>query len=388
MVSVVFITKGKMTGVNVDEKKSKLFDSVELGWDSNTFDISLSQILTKLKSKRIRVLLDNTISYTLRLSIPTGINEIQERKLISEKIKEKIPEVLKDEDWDYKEIQFNVSSKNQTTKGKEREVIVFSPVKYVTELLRKAKSNLNLEIEAIEAVEIAQTRNTNPMIGIALKEDIKGDDKDVLNIDLNTARKEEDFKQVLNEEKPKNEQVTKENEPQETEEYQDEEEDKPSGKKVIVTVVLILVIVGFLSVFGYMVYKNFFAPKPAPDQKTAAVENVTPTEKVEPSPTAKPTQEVYDLTKYRVDILNGSGIAGEAQNVVSILQTEGYAQFDTGNANSYNYQDTEISTVADFPKSLIEQIVNDLGDTYSVSTPSSTLANPDYDLQIIVGARK
>ena len=385
MMTVIYISKDKLTGVKVDGGKQALYDRIELGWDTNTFDICLSKIVEKLQSQKMRVLLDNSLSYTLRLSIPPGLNETDERRLIAEKIREKIPEVLRDEDWDFREIQFNLTGKSKPIDGKEREIIVFSPVKYVTELLRKSKINLNLDIEAIEPVEIAQTRNANPIIGIALKDDMKGKDKDVLNINLSESKKEEDFKDVINTKAPVEPATSGEAYSQGSKEMAEvEDNEAPSVKKVILTAFLILLIASFLSIFGYMVYRNFFAPK---SEKTDATSEVSPTETIEPTITQQPTPEVLDLTTYKINIKNGSGVAGEAQNVVAILESEGFTQFDTGNADSYNYGDTQVITKTDFPGLLIEQIVGALSDDYNVSSPSSTLSGSDYDVEITVGAR-
>src|SRR3989344_666459 len=300
MVTVIYITKDKLIGARVKENKLLISDNFELGWDANTFDISLGQIIEKLKSKNVRILLDNSLSYTLRLTIPFDLSHVEERRLISDKIKEKIPEVLRDEDWDYKEIQFNFASKNEQTGGKEKEVIVFSPVKHITELLRKAKVNLNFEIEAVEPVEIAQTRNANPVIGIALKDDIKGSDKDVLNISLEKGSDEGDFKEVMGGEKPAVQEV-KQNKTDDNkgEKIEVEDENKPGAKKVIFTAFLILVILTFVSVLGFFIYRDFFAKK---DAAKFEPPQITPTETPQATNTPTPEEESIDLTQYKINV--------------------------------------------------------------------------------------
>jgi len=386
MVTVIYITKDKLIGARVKENKLLISDNFELGWDANTFDISLGQIIEKLKSKNVRILLDNSLSYTLRLTIPFDLSHVEERRLISDKIKEKIPEVLRDEDWDYKEIQFNFASKNEQTGGKEKEVIVFSPVKHITELLRKAKVNLNFEIEAVEPVEIAQTRNANPVIGIALKDDIKGSDKDVLNISLEKGSDEGDFKEVMGGEKPAVQEV-KQNKTDDNkgEKIEVEDENKPGAKKVIFTAFLILVILTFVSVLGFFIYRDFFAKK---DTAKFEPPQITPTETPQATNTPTPEEESIDLTQYKINVRNGSGIAGEAQSAVSLMAGIGFSQFETGNADSYGYLETEVSATEDFPQGLLEKITDVLDSEYNVSSGSAVLESSDFDVEVIVGARK
>lgn len=188
MIDVVFITKGKLVAAKVDERKLRINGSFELGWDNNTFDIAFSHIIEKLKTKKIRILLDDAYSYVLRVTVPTNLSDKEERIFVSQKIKEKIPEILLDRDWDYKEIQFNVSKNKDLDAGAvEKEVIVFSPVKYLMDLLASAIKKVGIDVEAIESVELALTRNTNPIIGTFLKVDINGSDKDILNIPIATT---------------------------------------------------------------------------------------------------------------------------------------------------------------------------------------------------------
>lgn len=262
MIAIIHITKGKILGAKVDEKKLGVTDSYELGWDTNTLDLSLAQIIEKLRVKKIRILIDDSFSYVLRVNVAKNLRGIEERKYVSEKIKEKIPEVLHDDDWDYKEIRFNLSQGKENRDTKEKEVLVFSPVKYLMELISKAVVNLGIEVEAIEPVEIAATRNSNPVIGLALKDDISGNDKDVLNISLDKHGREEDFKDILLSETSELQQqvVSSDGKGSVEEKMAEESEIKSGKKKQVVKIILITIILIFISALGFLFYRDF-SPK-------------------------------------------------------------------------------------------------------------------------------
>ena len=65
----------------------------------------------------------------------------------------------------------------------------------------------------------------------------------------------------------------------------------------------------------------------------------TPTPTAAPSPTPTPSFKKEEL---RVQVLNGSGTAGKASEMKTIFQEKGYQEIITDNADSFDYELTEL----------------------------------------------
>ncbi len=110
---------------------------------------------------------------------------------------------------------------------------------------------------------------------------------------------------------------------------------------------------------------------------------LTPTPAVheQPSPTPTPSVQRSDL---KIKILNGSGTAGKAGDVKTILKDKGYGEILTGNADSFDYATTELElkkTVQD-AASLLKTDLSAYVSNMKISDLSATDA---ADVVIIVG---
>lgn len=107
--------------------------------------------------------------------------------------------------------------------------------------------------------------------------------------------------------------------------------------------------------------------------------------------TTKPSEEATEaaelkvnLTDYSLQILNGSGVPGEAGRLQDLLKAEGFVKIEIGNAEVYDYKDTEVgmkAKVSDEVFVLIKKALEEFAVT-KVATLSDTAK---YDVQIIVG---
>ncbi len=154
-----------------------------------------------------------------------------------------------------------------------------------------------------------------------------------------------------------------------------------NGKKVIVGLVIGLA-VGLIAggvvwlVSGGSADVGMFKPKP-----TATPTQVPPT----PTPEASPTPDL-DRADLSIEVLNGSGEPGAAGDAEAILEDAGYEMIETGNADSYDYEQTQVS-VKESEKAFLQLLLNDLKDEYSISSESAFLEEDyDYDAQVIIGA--
>lgn len=154
-------------------------------WSAKNLANVLGDVYKKFKAKKIRILLGDNLNYTFNLNIPGDLTGKEEREYVFEKVRELVPENLSETDWDYREIKSKLKHANQTKK-----VIVFVPVKGLYDMLQMALDNSSFEVEAIEPELIAGLRNSNPLVGLAMKKDIKGKDQEVLNLSDFSKHKE------------------------------------------------------------------------------------------------------------------------------------------------------------------------------------------------------
>ena len=165
------------------------------------------------------------------------------------------------------------------------------------------------------------------------------------------------------------------------------EEGSKSGKKNVFVFFLIFVFLGALVGGGFYYYKTNI-DKSLPVKIDRVGEAVTPTDD-ETMPTEEPKKEEIDASLYSINVLNGSGIPGEAGIVSDLLDSLGFEDINTGNADSYDYVETEISLKEDSPEGLYDLVKEALEESYIVSRSKTDLdENSDYDVVVIVGSKK
>lgn len=172
--------------------------------------------------------------------------------------------------------------------------------------------------------------------------------------------------------------------PTKTEPSSDEGEKKGVGKKIIVLVVVLVVIAGIVA-GGVYYYKSNVQIEPEPE--------VTLNEKPTPMPTEavkeEVTEEEVDVSKYSLSILNGSGVPGEAGKAEGLLEEAGFAGIETGNADSYDFLETQVSLKSDAPKGVYKEIEKALGSDYKVVQSKDALDDDSsFDVIIIVGSEE
>jgi hypothetical protein len=115
-------------------------------------------------------------------------------------------------------------------------------------------------------------------------------------------------------------------------------------------------------------------PTPGGEQTT----EMTP----EASPSASPSD--HSLSTYKVQILNGSGKAGEAAKAEKLLKTAGLTNTKTANALSYDYKETEISLKSNVPDAVYETVVKSLS-SYQTKKAGTLDDSSLYDIIITIG---
>ena len=138
---------------------------------------------------------------------------------------------------------------------------------------------------------------------------------------------------------------------------------------------------------GLYYYKNKMAPQMAPSEnKTTTEAKATPTTEVTATPSAS-----VDLTKLKVNLMNGSGIKGEAAKVKSLLTTAGFdgAKVSTGNASTNDFKATSVSFKKDVADAVFDKIKSSLGSLYDVQKAVGNLKDSSSnDIEIVIGEIK
>lgn len=159
------------------------------------------------------------------------------------------------------------------------------------------------------------------------------------------------------------------------------DEKKPGKKGLLLVVVLIALAVALVS-GGVMVYRRTMSGQPATEQN-----QLNPPEQPAAtlSPQVTPVVEL-DRKELIIQVLNGSGTPGFAGKAQEYLEELGYEDVATGNASSYDYDETEIAIKED-KEEYLDMLKADLVEKYVVAAKTSTLDDEsEYDAVITLGS--
>lgn len=170
-------------------------------------------------------------------------------------------------------------------------------------------------------------------------------------------------------------------------------EEKSGGKKLLIVFVIALLIGGG-AVAGFFYFFNPYKQTPESEKQSAdAVEestDETPTPELEEEIVATDSAEPeeVDLSTLSVQILNGSGTAGEAGVVNELLKAEGFELFELGNASSYDYTATDVQIKEGTALEVFETIKDALtADGYTIAEDDALSEDNEYDVIIVVGTK-
>jgi hypothetical protein len=194
--------------------------------------------------------------------------------------------------------------------------------------------------------------------------------KENLTAQAGTKKSRFVVEEVGNEEPQKTESAVKEEIVEEPVKQEEEKPQKESSFNILWILIPGMLLLGLLigGIFAYV----FGIQKISDSQKsnTSGTQNIT----VEPTvpPTTKPTASPSaSLSKYKIKILNGSGIKGEASKVQDLLEKAGFTVSSTGNASSYDFTKTQISVVKDTDPVFIQALVKILSKNYTLADPKT-----------------
>ena len=220
-----------------------------------------------------------------------------------------------------------------------------------------------------------QIADLNPLIGMAMKEDIRGLDEHVLNIDLHqyraratTATEKQNRSSELVTAPPS---ITAE--PIKTANLMLEA--TQSNKSLIIAIVTVLII-AIIGLAVYIIRQNSVAEKAKQQTQTK------PVLKVVTIPTATPTP---DPQRYTIKVLNGSGTPGKAQKIRDMLTEKGFKVLETDNADKSTYEKTEIRSKGDVSPSFLNMLQPTFSSPSAVLSTIEVAPEDKTDVTVIVG---
>ncbi len=402
MKSVVYITKNKIWA------GEQAFD-----WDGVSMDEVFGRIKKDLKIDEIRVVLGNDVSFVTAVS--AGATFLT-RENVLKMVKSWMPFEIDNDCFDWKEvilahdevwIQIVAMEKwllmslsaavkehgirvdmitsigillGEKTIGREVPVIlkwsgketisvlaINGLVDFVVseiaeeDLMIYANQKWNL---AVNPEELNISTSDFDLMTVIFSEKIKGEDSKILNLPI--------LKGVVLEIKPEIKVVPEGQTPEKVESVK-----KPSKLWMYLVVLLIVAVVGVVVLYKSGTFNNIFN-----GQKKSVVE-VTPS----PSPTAliTPSPTVIDRTTLQLEVLNGSGVTGEAARIKTILLGDGFINIDTGNATATT--EGTISIKPTVPASVVTDATKSVSN-YVLGEPQILTSGDKYDLIIVVGSMK
>jgi hypothetical protein len=151
------------------------------------------------------------------------------------------------------------------------------------------------------------------------------------------------------------------------------EEKKGKGRFIfIILAILALAAVGAWLIFG--------------KSEEEIVVETTPTIIEQPT-SLSPTIVQIERGDVKIQVLNGSGIAGAAGDLKEKFEGVGYSDITAGNASAQNYENTEVTFSSGVTDEVKEEITDKLEEIFKgVDVKSGSIA--EYDLRIITGLPK
>lgn len=150
----------------------------------------------------------------------------------------------------------------------------------------------------------------------------------------------------------------------------------------IIGVVLILLVGGFFIVRSLGESEESEGPTPTPAGLSAF-----PTPNTTPTPEATPASGEVDKAEIKIEVLNGTGTAGEASFLQTKLKDLGYEEVQAANASSQDETETTATFSRDLPEEIVEEITEELEKIYTKVTANRGTVSGDFDIQILTGPR-
>lgn len=165
-----------------------------------------------------------------------------------------------------------------------------------------------------------------------------------------------------------------------------EQKEKNLTKQIIMTSIgvgLILTSIT-LTLYSFGLISNPFGKNKKDNIITSSQDTIDPQ-----TPQSTPQlQTLPSKDEITIQVLNGTGIEGQASSVKSILEGLGYQQIETGNTTITGDSKTSISYSQAVPSSYITELEEKLAESFIEVITQKQQVNPDFDILITTGLKK
>lgn len=148
-------------------------------------------------------------------------------------------------------------------------------------------------------------------------------------------------------------------------------EPKRSYSKIFIGILLILVLAAIGGGIYYVLGRG-----------TAKQESVSqmPVSTLEPTP----TPETLNRSEWSFEVLNGSGVIGEARRIAEALRNLGYQVVRVGNADRSDYQKHQFIVQKDL-EDKVDKVIVDIKDVITIASVAGQLKDSTASARIILG---
>lgn len=150
-----------------------------------------------------------------------------------------------------------------------------------------------------------------------------------------------------------------------------------------------LIIVGILLIGGaaFFVLQGSETGEP---EETPSVQGINFVETPQPEATTNPTPTAAPINREEIsiEVLNGTGITGEAGYLETQLKGIGYTSLKTGNASGGTVSTTTVTFNTSVSKTISDEITAKLEGIYQKVESKTSSNTGSYDVKIVVGLRK
>lgn len=161
--------------------------------------------------------------------------------------------------------------------------------------------------------------------------------------------------------------------------------------KIWLILIVILIVVAGVSGALYYFRTKAIQENTKEDKESSTVSKPSPTKTPVSADESSATESSVlkiDLSKYKIQVLNGSGVGGEASRLKDALEEEQFVVQDIGNADTSDYEKTIIRAKKDVQKEYLDKLKKLLGETYVLDTEEELGESADVDVVIIIGSSK
>lgn len=160
---------------------------------------------------------------------------------------------------------------------------------------------------------------------------------------------------------------------------------KKSKKVLIIPIVILLIII---AIAAFLFFEPFSDNDKENDKNPDKIEITLDSSLEEElsSPTQAPTPEPIDKSEISIEVLNATGIAGQAASLKEKLENLDFTQIETGNADDDEQESTSVSFSSTVDEQVREEILEALEDTYKEVIISNDEPQ-NSDILIIAGLK-